>query len=37
MSNPVPQLVENQVPLGGQQAAPRKNIIDQLFDGLFGN
>lgn len=37
MNAPVPQLADNQGGLNGNPAEPRKNIIDQLFDGLFGN
>jgi len=36
MAGPDPLLADNQAGTVGGAAAPRKNIIDQLFDGLFG-
>jgi len=37
MNLPAPQVAGNQLPLGGTEIEPQKNIIDQLFDGLFGS
>lgn len=36
MNTQAPQVAGNQVPVNETVAEPQKNIIDQLFDGLFG-